>query len=336
MPHWVLFFIYVILAIYATVECVKPYLAERHYRDGFNFSAMERTKYGIEELEDAVRLAPWETYYQAELGKMYEKYATEIKDKETQIHLYKKARQLYLYSIYLENKNPWYKNRLASVYFELSNLIPEKKDDYFSRAQRLNLEAAEVDPNNPLFQLNYAYFLHRSGNIKEAVPYYLRTIEIDDRIVEARFNLADILRQEGKVQETLDQYLKIWEKNPSFNRVNLAIASIYIAEKQEEKSIPYLQRELQLNPGQEDVMANLNAFYVKYNRWTDAVPLYREMFDKYPKYREAYHQFYIQALVNTGQIPQAIDSLNEFLKLYPNNTTARYQLSRLERATRRP
>ncbi|NBV82837.1 hypothetical protein EBR57_01755 [bacterium] len=39
-------------------QSILPYLAERHYRDGFNFDAATRYKYAVEELELAAHGKP--------------------------------------------------------------------------------------------------------------------------------------------------------------------------------------------------------------------------------------------------------------------------------------
>ena len=78
-----IFSTYLVFAGVCLYYFIQPFLAERHYRDGYNFHAMKRYKYAIEDLQKACRYAPWETHYKMQLGKTYEKQAEQQKDIST-------------------------------------------------------------------------------------------------------------------------------------------------------------------------------------------------------------------------------------------------------------
>ncbi len=324
--NWAMLGGYLVLAIIGIWQAWLPFFAERHYRDGYNFDAEKRTKFAIEEYETAVSLAPWESQYQMELVKSYVDFSHTQPDKANKVIWLQKAIDMSERMIDLDNKNPWYKNRLATIYLELAEVLPEKTTIYAPLAEQLTRDAANSDTQNPLFQLNLAYFLHRKGNIEEAIRLYNRVLEIDDRIVEARYNLADIYRKQGNIQETLNQYLLAVKRVPQFPNLNLAIASTYIQINQNIQAIPYLEAELKINPSQFEVLKNLAALYHQNKQWDDACRIYEQLMRYYPGQTDI-HQFYMQALVNAGKVDDAILKLTQYLDLHPSDPIATHQLT---------
>ncbi|MFT5170360.1 MAG: tetratricopeptide (TPR) repeat protein [Candidatus Marinamargulisbacteria bacterium] len=306
-----------------------PFLAERHFRDGYNLSQMGRYKYAIEELEAAVALSPWETHYMVQLGKSYEKFSEKQPTTKGKIDYLLRAERLYQRMLILDSQNPWYINRIAIVYNSLIPLTPDKKDALTAGAEVYSRRAAEADLNNPLFQLNLAYFLHRHGKMDESEPYYKRVIEIDDRMLEARYNLADIYNKQKLPEKRLEQYLAIHEANPTFPKIRLAIASTYLQLKDKKSPIPYLEKEVEINPNGLDPLKTLVTLYHQNKDWNKAVPLYKRILTLYPK-EAKFHPYYIQALVNTRQIPLAISELQARIKSNPEDAVASKQLKKLK------
>ena len=331
MKNWILFLAFLVLGSYILYEFTKPFLAERHFREGYNLAALQRYKYAIEELELADKYAPWETHYQVQLGKSYEKYADKLKDDPDQRMLYlRKAETLYKRTISLDHQNPWYKNRMATIYAEMAKIVPRtSRKKYRDLAHDFNKDAAMVDLNNPLFQLNYAYFLHKEQRYDEALPYYVRTLEIDDRIIEAHYNIADIYRKQNKIDKTLASFIKIIKLKPKLANLNLSVASIYITKEKYKEAIPHLEQELIIQPKKEAALANLPTLYIRQNRFAEAIPLYEYLFRLYPANIVKYHEFLIQALVQTGKIDEAKSKLKSFIKLHPKNETAKSQLKKI-------
>ena len=321
------------LAIVGVWQAWLPFFAERHYRDGFNFDAAKRNKFAVEEYEIAVSQAPWETQYQMELARVYAACADEEKNKELKLGYLYKAEEMSQRMIGLDERNPWYKNRLATVYLQLAEAMPEKGTHYTELAEKYTRDAALDDINNPLFQLNIAYFLHRKGDLEESIKYYNRVLEMDPRIVEARYNLADIYRRRGNIDETLNQYLKAVEYSPNFVNLHIAIASTYIQKNEVGKALPYLENAIKLDPANFECLKNLGAIYLQTRDWNNAARVYGQMMEHYPDQVDL-HPFYIQALVNAGKIDQAIYGLTVFLERHADDKNAQRQLSILKNAKR--
>lgn len=328
-PHWTLLFCVFGLALVAFWQAWLPFFAERHYRDGYNFDVSKRYKFAIEEYQIAVDLAPWETQYQMELAKVYASAAEDEKNIPQKIEYLKKALEISERMVVLDDRNPWYKNRLATVYLQMAEAMPEKGVYYTDLAQKSTLDAALDDKQNPLFQLNIAYFLHRKGDLDESMVYYNKVIQMDPRIVEARYNMADIYRRRGNMDEVLNQYLLAVKNAPDFVNLHLAIASTYIQRHDLAKAVPYLENAIRLAPTNFEALKNLAAIYMDLKQWHEAARVYGLMMANFPDQVDL-HPFYIQALVNDAQEDQAIYSLTLFLQRHPDNGNAKHQLQLLQ------
>ncbi|MGE4170068.1 MAG: tetratricopeptide repeat protein [Candidatus Margulisiibacteriota bacterium] len=327
---WILLFVYLTISMIAAWQFVLPYLAERHYREGFNLSAMARYAYAKDELEEAVQDAPWESLYQMEWGKNLELLAGETQNPTEKVQLLLKAESIYSRMIQLDDQNPWYRNRLATVYFSLSEMIPAKRTEYLSLSEQCTKKAAEVDAKNPLFQLNYAYFLHRLARFDEAEAYYRTVIRMDTRICEAHFNLADILKRRGDTAGMIQEYETIYEINPDFNGIRLALGSIYMQNKDYDKAIPLFQEELVQNPSNIQVWDALIGLYQHQNAWTAALPFLEAQNKANPANVKAMGA-YAQALLATQQPYKAYTVMEGYLRFDPYNQAVIEQINRLKK-----
>ncbi len=237
----------IVFGIIASAAAILPFLAERFYRDGFNLIQGRQYPAGISKLKVATKLAPFETQYKVELGRGMEDYAKTLPSVQAKVML-EEIKPLYETLLDLDDRNPWYLNRMAAVYNDLATLDVEHQSENQKVAEGYIRKAAAMDPNNPLFQLNLAYFLQNRGDLKEAKTYYERAIQIDGRISEARFNLAALYLGENKPDQALEQYLEILKNTPEMPGLLPAIGRLYLTQKQPQIALPYLERNTQLFP----------------------------------------------------------------------------------------
>ena len=319
--YWFFFLLFLILSAIILWQCYLPFAAERHYRDGYQFSATNRIKWAAEELELACEYAPWETQYKIQLGKHYEDLFELETDQNTKLVLLKKAENIYQDAFNLEPINPWYANRIAvvnSLYFQL---FPNQIH-YLQTAEQFTKKASELDTQNPLFVLNYASFLHRYNRIKEAKELYERIIVMDDAIYEAQYNIADIYKREGNIAKCLELYTNIYNKNPNFNNICLAIASIYLQTGGYPKAIEFLEEALSKNPQQKEPLKSLASLYAQNRDWPKVLRSYQAFLAYFPDSKSEIHLAYVQALSNTGYLDIAQTEVDQFLSLNPNHEIA--------------
>lgn len=290
---WIVLGAFSCLVLVGVWQAALPYFAERHYRDAYNFEVYQRPKYAIEEYEAAVKLAPWETQYQMDLAKALSEFGMQQPSAAEKLDYLNRAEQISLHMIELDEKNPWYKNRIATIYLMMAEVNPEQGAVYTQKAEEYIRESAKNDKKNPLFLLNLAYFLHRTKRLDEAIMYYNKTLEIDDRLVEANFNLADIYRSQGNMQKTLEQYLQVYKMKPDFPNINTAIASTYMDMFSKTnnitilaKAIPFLEADLKQNSANLDILKNLASIYFQVQDWKNAAKTYEQILLFYPNLNE--------------------------------------------------
>lgn len=316
--QWLVLGVAFILFVIGLVVFYFPFLAERHFREGFNLNAAGQNKFAIEELEQAIYYAPWETQYYVQLGKTYEDYASQLQVPSEQLTQLKKAEALYLHIIQLDPINPWFRNRLATIYLYYSSLIPKEQMKYISLAEESTKKASELDHKNPLFQLSMAYFYHRLNRLDQAQAYYEKVLSLDPDLFEASYNLADIYRRKGDTKKQFDLYEQIYQKAPDYQNVAFLLAYRDFQNNQAQKAIPVLEQILQKDPYKIEVLDLLSTIYHKQGQLDKAIPLYERALLKYPDHDMLWKN-YIQALAQANRISDAIDQAKNFLLRKPND-----------------
>lgn len=325
------------IIIFLAIQALNPYFAERNFRDGFNTLSVSQTDLAIQYLERATNQAPWETHYQLHLGRAYEQAITKSNTNELKYAFIEKAEKNYLNMIALDDKNPWYKNRLANIYNQKAELvrlmnppdidaIENEIDSYESLVESYTRAAAKNDHQNPLFQLNLAFYLHKTMKIDEAISLYKTVQKMDLNMIEASFNLADIYRNRQDFEQTLESYLIVKKVDPNFANIDIAIASTYIQMKRLKDAVPYLQNVIQKEPANFDALKNLAAIHTQQanmapsiEKWKKAANYYKTFLQLYPN-EETMYEFYIQSLYNSNQLDAAFSTLESSMKQFPANT----------------
>lgn len=295
--HIIIFAIALMVGLAAAFEATLPYLAERYYRDGFNLIQAQQFQPGIENLKQAVALAPLESQYRVELGRAMEDYAKTLPPAQA-LKMINDTQKLYVRLLQLDDKNPWYLNRMAVVYSSLATVDTSRQAEYLTIAEKYTRAAAKADQNNPLFQLNLAYFLQSQNRLPEAMDYYQKAIAIDGRISEARFNLAGIYLEQKQTDKALEQYLEILKNSPDMQGVLPSIGRVYLSQNKPEAALPYLEKNAQLFPFDR---VGLILLAECYNRLND--------------------------------LPKATATLDLEVKRFPDDTQSRLNLIKLLRAT---
>lgn len=329
---WVLFVIYLIVAGYLAYYFIKPFKAERHFREGYNFYVLNRLKFAIEELELAVKYAPLETHYQIQLAKAYESMSSKSTSKAERIKWLRKAEAMMLNAQKVDEISPWFKSRLAGIYEKFANEIPSMKDTYLQKATDYHVQAARSDKSNPIFQLNYAYYLHQKGKFDEAIPFYERAREIDEWLLEASYNLGDIYRRRDNLDRAKKNYMNVFERNPSYNRINLILGSIYFGERDFTKALDHLQRDYLLHPKNKNAVLNLAAINHQVGRHEAAAFFYGKLLQIDSSQEKKIINNYVESLLSSNQRQKAKAVLVDYLTRYPNDAVAKGNLKKIQNA----
>lgn len=324
--QWMLIAGVVALAIYGLVQFSHPYLAERHFRDGYNFLMQQNFDVAISEFEQAIDYAPWETYYMVHLGKAYEgKGNTQTTAKEKLAYVEKEF-QLTQHMVELEPFNPWYENRVGMLYLTLSELVPEKREAYIKLGQLHIEKAAKIDSQNPLFQMSLGFFYHRLGQLDKAQAIYEWVLGVDPNILEAQFNLGNLYQQRGMMDKALGCYEAIYKINPDWNNIRGLLGKWFYYQKNIERAQFYFEEDYHKNPLSVEAQRNLVSLYHAQGQWEKAMPVYEKLYVIYPNDQNIV-LMYADALFRSGQRAKTREVLQGFVARNPQNDFMRSRLA---------
>ncbi len=308
-----------------------PFLAEFRFREAYNAQAQKKIDVSIDKFSQAVKLAPWETHYHVQLGKLYEDKASAAAERAEKIAYIKKAEDIYLECLRISPQNPWYHNRLGEVYKLYATVAetPDESQEWLKKRDEKINYAAGLDPNNALFQMALAYLYHQQEDFDNALKKYQHVLTIDDRFAEAYFNMADIYRRRGDVEQQIAMYKMIFEKKPTFPNAHLQLGRIYEMQGNLDAAILEYMEEAKIDKNNVTAFEILGrALYLKKD-WRNLEVVYRRLILLQPNNPKNYILL-AQAQAQTGQLKQALESLNSAQLLMPGNKEIAANIRRLE------
>jgi tetratricopeptide (TPR) repeat protein len=329
---WVKIGFITVMALFLIYRCCLPWRAEYAYREAFNAQAGGNVPVAIEKYEKAMRLAPWETYYHVQLGRIYEDQANASKDKLEKIAYIKKAEAIYQACLKISPTNPWYQNRMGEIYNLYASVadtpaeaaaLAQKRDDQI-------VYAASLDPNNALFQLSVAYLYHQQHKFDTAIKKYEHVLEIDDTMGEAYFNMADIYRQQGNEKKQIEMYEKIFEKKPDFKNAHLQLGRIYEQKGQLDKAIKEYIEEVKIDKSNGMALQLLGMALYRKGDWTTMEKIYHRLTVIDPN-NPNHYLYKAQAEVRLNKIADAVQSLEAAAALNPGDPRIKAQIDQLRK-----
>jgi tetratricopeptide (TPR) repeat protein len=334
---WLKIVVILALAIFAIYRCFLPWRAEYAYREAFNAQATNNIPLAIEKYEKAVRLAPWETYYHVQLGRIYEDLANASKTKEEKIGYIKKAENIYQQCLAISPTNPWYQNRMGEVYNLYASVAdtPQQAQELLKKRDDQIVFASNLDPNNALFQLSVAYLYHQRRQFDTAIKKYQHVLEIDDRMGEAYFNLADIYRQQGNEKKQIEMYELAVTKNPEFKNAHLQLGRIYEQKGQLDKAIKEFIEEIKIDKNNAVAFQVLGIALFKKGDWSNMEKVYNRLTYLDPNNPNNY-LYKAQAQVRMGKMAEALQSMEGAAALNPNDARLKSQLDQLRNVVYAP
>ncbi len=233
----------------------------------------------------SVDYAPLETQFRDELGKIYHDWHAYAGDNNEKKSLLLKSRDTFEECLHLQPENPWYHMYVATVYALMGSLTTDldEQKQYSNLAEKHFEEGAADDPNNPIF-LNKAGDINmQRGQYQDAVNYYSRTLEIDDRFKDIWLKRARAYDQLGQPEKaTADREYVINKVKGYIVRANQAIG------KQEwQAGIDELYYCVQFDPEQIHARLNMAKLYLKTNQMDEAKAALQDLLSHKPDHAEA-------------------------------------------------
>ncbi len=325
-------------------ESYTPWLAERHYRDGFQEFARNNWDVAIAELQQACDYAPWESQYRVQLAKSYESKANAVNDVKQKLHLFHQSEREYMIMLEINPDNPWYLNGLAQldlIFFNVEQDVSKRKK-LLDDAENLYKKAATIDKTNPLFQTSLGYFYHRLGKLDLAKQQYQKAYANDPFFVEGYFNEAMIEAQAGNVtreielyekmneQGKLDNYSEGWTARGNFRNYRTRLGNYYFQINNLDKAIENYEFAISTNPADKITWRNLAAAYHKKGDLEKAIDAYNRAIQLNPDFYEA-RKLLGYAYWANKKVYAAINELRVYQRKFPEDQKVNQDLFRMER-----
>jgi protein O-mannosyl-transferase len=185
----------------------------------------------------------------------------------------------------------------------------------------------ERNPTSWMAENNLAIYLKDSGRVPESIVHYENALNLGpDRPEIIRNNLGIALAGLGRIPEAKEEYEAALRIRPDFADAesNLAIAMMKSGDIAE--GIAHFEAALRLKPEREDIRGYLARALAASGRLPEAIELWRAGLLLGPKSPAVIHYNIGMALSQSGNIPGAIDELQQAVRLNPDYAEAQNDL----------
>lgn len=247
--YWLILGIMMVLIYLA----FRPYIADMHYRRGFDFVEKRRYAEGIPGLEKSVEIFPYENCYWKVLNSIYVERANNDP----------------------ANRKIWVEKAIKGSNFLLT-LIPKDTGSYFNMGMAYYLagettkaissykKALEIEPEHTDALNNLATVYANQGEYKKAENLFKKVIKINPNHTSAKNNLIQLYKIQKKDKEAtkLDaNYAK---------QVHISRAKNYYEKGEIDKAIEEMKEVIAIDPNDIQSLCNLGSFYLLKKRYHEA------------------------------------------------------------------
>jgi protein O-GlcNAc transferase len=171
------------------------------------------------------------------------------------------------------------------------------------------------------------------GEVSKARPEFERAVGLDPRHAQAHVNLAAILLQQGEAQRAvphLDQAIRLYGRRPDAAQAHYLRAKIYSEDRDAAKAAAELQQAVELAPEFAEAWSDLGESRKNLSDGKGALSAFRRSVDLVPGNPVAQARLGAY-LLDSGAVHEAVEHLDEAVRLDPKNQSA---LNALQRALR--
>lgn len=184
-----------------------------------------------------------------------------------------------------------------------------KKND-LDRAEQLVMPAVDQFPENSRFWFYAGCLNFKRNYVAQASVCFERAIELDDQ-AHVYSNLGACYRRMNRNDGGLEVLKLGLDRNPNYAPTLVNIGSMYVNEGNPHAGIPYLERAIELDPGERGGVWNLGLLYLEAARFAEGFKCYRQgvtherALRKYGSKADGIPE---PALLDEESLQQAIDS----------------------------
>ena len=301
--------------------------------------------------EKAELLNPSNITTRLNLGTLYQakkEYQTAIEAYNTIIAFNPNFLQAYLYKAQcykaMNDKESALKNyqlalNLDPTSQEIKEEIFKLKESSMTQDEKLAflLKNLEKEPNNSDLAYRYAFELHKSGNLNEAIQYYKQVIKLDANNENAHINLAQALQQQSNFDEArmvLNNAKNLFPENQFIKKQLASIAAETSSILYSKASELFTQKKYQeaialykkISPETPEALVGIGACYQSLNDNATAAEYYAKSFGIDGKNSDTAY-YAALAYSNVENFTKAKSFANKALGIEPQNKNAKELLA---------
>jgi tetratricopeptide (TPR) repeat protein len=210
----------------------------------------------------------------SERDRLAYEYAFHNANKEKIIGNYEQAAALYAQCIKMDNSRPTPFYELAGIYAHIG------RNDYALEFAKV---AAEIDPSNNWFNIQYAELLKRNGQFQKSVSIYERLVKNNPNNIDFYFEWANSLLHVGKTNEALAAYDKLESIMGINDEISMQKQRIFLKQGQTDKAIAEAKKLINSNPYEARYYGMLAELYLAKKMDEKAIEVFYQVLDFEPE-----------------------------------------------------
>ncbi len=203
------------------------------------------------------------------------------------------------------------------------------QNEIWSTEYNLWSYAMKFSPRDYNTVSNYAIVLADMKRYEEAVDYYKKAIELDDR-AQTFYNLANTYSALGRKKEAEKAFRTSIAKDPNYSEAHNNLARILAEEGRYQEALDEATIAVQLNPFNAKAFNNLGGCYNQLKQYEQAKQALIRALQISPGYTSALFNLGT-SYYKLGEYDKAIEMMSHVLRYEPNNKAARQYLQSMER-----
>jgi tetratricopeptide (TPR) repeat protein len=190
---------------------------------------------------------------------------------------------------------------------------------------RLWTDCNKKSPNKARPYLNIGQILTNQKRYDEALPNYLKALQINPIFVDAHYNLGVLFDKRGETNKAIQHYRKAVELEPDFTKANNNLGVALLKQDLPGEAISHFQKALKIDPGFAAAHINLGLALSRQDKLNAAVVHYSKALKISSNLPKAQFQLGA-ALAELGKTEQGIRHIQKALQIDPEYAEAHNNL----------
>ncbi|MFA5060514.1 MAG: tetratricopeptide repeat protein [Candidatus Omnitrophota bacterium] len=173
---------------------------------------------------------------------------------------------------------------------------------------------------------NLGYIYGEQGDLKTAIDFYKKALEINPQYAKALYNLANAYTDMELYNEAVNLYRRAIKIDPKNSDVYLGLGVAYTALGNHQEAVSCYKKAIEVNPSNSNAYFNLAFSYETTGQIRDAIENYKKTTEIDPAHAEAYYNLG-NLYVHLGMTETAVKNYEKAIEVSPEHLNALINLS---------